>query len=85
MTMFFMSPLSRAAVGIKRRVGLLPNKGERGREKGGEEKSECKLMSNATLHRDNRSRMSGMRKGTVTSNYQLKRQPVPHLARQITG
>ena len=35
MTMFFMSPLSRAAVGIKRRVGLLPNKGERGRERGG--------------------------------------------------
>ena len=81
MTMFFMSPLSRAAVGIKRRVGLLPNKGERG---GGEEKSECKLMSNVTLHRDNRSRMSGMRKGTVTINYQLKRQPAPHLARQTT-
>ena len=83
MTMFFMSPLSRAAVGIKRRVGLLPNKGERGRERG-REKSECKLMSNVTLHRDNRSRMSGMRKGTVTINYQLKRQPAPHLARQIT-
>ena len=35
MTMFFMSPLSRAAVGIKRRVGLLPNKGEREGEREG--------------------------------------------------